>query len=55
MITRSLIIQRCYYMFNVVELMEFIVMILNPPKMSNKKILYLKPLQARSSNARSVL
>lgn len=35
-------------MFNVVELMEFIVMILNRPEMSNKKLLYLKPLNARS-------
>lgn len=48
MITRSLIIQKCYYMFNVVELMELIVMILNPPEMSNTKLVYLKPLQARS-------
>lgn len=29
-------------MFNVVELMEFIVMILNCLEMSNKKLLYLK-------------
>lgn len=35
-------------MFNVVELMEFKVMILNHPEMSNKKLLYLKPLHARS-------
>lgn len=35
-------------MFNVVELMEFIVMIFNHPEMSNTKLVYLKPLQARS-------
>lgn len=38
-------------MFNVVELMEFIVMIFNHPEMSNTKLVYLKPLQARSYNA----
>lgn len=35
-------------MFNVVELIEFKVMILNHPEMSNTKLVYSKPLQARS-------